>query len=82
MLYDRRPPADRLTPREMEVLRLLLGGHSNKGVGLALGISPRTVEVHRLRCREKLQAATTAELAVTALAAGVQPRRLEGGQVK
>ncbi len=38
-----------LTPREKEVMELLLEGRTNRDVGLALGISPRTVEVHRSR---------------------------------
>lgn len=40
---------DTLTPREREVMDLLLEGRTNRDVGLALGISPRTVEVHRSR---------------------------------
>ena len=38
-----------LTPREREVLQLISNGQSNKEAGLELGISPRTVEVHRAR---------------------------------
>ncbi|RDE07597.1 response regulator transcription factor [Pelagibacterium lacus] len=52
----------RLTPREREVLELLVNGKSNKETGLALGISARTVEVHRARVMEKLGARNTADL--------------------
>jgi len=51
-----------LTPREREVLELIAGGRSNKEAGRDLGISPRTVEVHRARVMEKLEARNTADL--------------------
>lgn len=51
-----------LTPREREVLQLITNGQSNKEAGRALGISPRTVEVHRARVMEKLGARNTADL--------------------
>jgi len=51
-----------LTPREREVLQLISNGQSNKEAGRELGISPRTVEVHRARIMEKLGARNTADL--------------------
>lgn len=51
-----------LTPREREVLELISNGQSNKEAGKALGISPRTIEVHRARVMEKLGARNTADL--------------------
>lgn len=51
-----------LTPREREVLQLITNGQSNKEAGRELGISPRTVEVHRARLMEKLGAKNTADL--------------------
>lgn len=51
-----------LTPRERDVLRLVSGGQSNKEAGRSLGISPRTIEVHRARVIEKLGARNTADL--------------------
>ena len=44
----------KLTPRELEVLQGLLDGGANKDVAKRLGISPRTVEIHRLRIVDKL----------------------------
>ena len=44
-----------LTEREREVMDLLAGGHTNKAVAEQLGISPRTVEVHRQRVLEKCE---------------------------
>jgi two-component system, LuxR family, response regulator FixJ len=54
--------ADLLTPRELEVLVQVTGGCSNKEAGRNLGISPRTVEVHRARIMEKLGARNAADL--------------------
>ena len=53
---------DQLTPREREVLELITNGQSNKEAGRQLGISPRTIEVHRARVMEKLGARNTADL--------------------
>jgi len=56
------PGQRRLTPREREVLTQLAEGASNKEVGRHLGISPRTVEVHRARIMEKIGARNAADL--------------------
>lgn len=45
---------DELTPRERDVLKLAIAGHSNKDIATQLGISYRTVEVHRSHCIRKL----------------------------
>ncbi len=51
-----------LTPREKEVLDLVLAGKLNKNVAHDLGISSRTVEIHRGRLMQKLGAKNLAEL--------------------
>ena len=61
---------DRLT-REREVFERLARGSSNKVVARDLGISPRTVEVHRARIMEKLQARNLAHLVRMAVIAQV-----------
>ena len=60
-----------LTPRESDVLRGLVDGHANKAIGLQLGISPRTVEIHRANLMEKLACRSLAEVVRLALQAGV-----------
>lgn len=51
-----------LTPREQEVLQALVIGHPNKVIANKLGISPRTVEIHRARVMEKMQAESLSHL--------------------
>jgi len=73
LAFNRRPATDvvgvtgaegseLLTPREREVLRQITAGASNKEAGRTLGISPRTVEVHRARVMDKLGAKNAADL--------------------
>jgi two-component system response regulator FixJ len=47
---------DSCTPRERDVLSLLASGLPNKGIAESLGISPRTVEIHRAHLMEKMEA--------------------------
>jgi FixJ family two-component response regulator len=53
---------DLLTARERDVLNQIAAGLSNKQAGRELGISPRTIEVHRARIMEKLGAKNAADL--------------------
>jgi len=62
-----------LTPREHDVLEHLVVGRSNKEVALQLGISPRTVEIHRARLMEKMQAENLAQLVRMAISLGIDP---------
>jgi len=65
-----------LTPREREVLECLIIGDSNKQVGSRLGISPRTVEIHRARIMEKMQATSLSHLVRMAMTVGIEPEGL------
>jgi FixJ family two-component response regulator len=47
---------DSCTPREQDVMKLLTKGLPNKGIAEILGISPRTVEIHRANVMEKMSA--------------------------
>jgi two-component system response regulator FixJ len=51
-----------LTPREREVMDLVIAGKPNKIIAADLGISPKTVEIHRGRVMEKMQVESVAEL--------------------
>jgi RNA polymerase sigma factor (sigma-70 family) len=53
---------DTLTPRERDVLRLVLQGLLNKQIAAELGISEKTVKFHRGRVMDKTQAGSVAEL--------------------
>jgi len=67
-----RDAADRargLSPRERQVLEWLVQGLGNKAIARELAISPRTVEVHRARVMEKMQADSLSQLVRLALAA-------------
>ncbi len=57
----------RLTNRERQVLDGLVAGQANKEIARDLGMSPRTVEVHRARVMEKMQADSLSELVRLAL---------------
>ena len=62
-----------LSPREREVLDGLVAGKPNKVIGYDLGISVRTVEVHRARMLERLGARSTAEAIRLAVIATLAP---------
>jgi len=61
-----------LTPREREVLKLILVGRLNKQIADDLAISMKTVEVHRARTLEKMQVKSAMELAALLREAGVE----------
>jgi two-component system response regulator FixJ len=62
-----------ITPKEMMVLRKLVAGKRNKNIAFELGVSERTVEVHRSRLIRRVEAATFAGLIAFAVKAGVEP---------
>ncbi len=62
-----------LTPREREVMEQLVFGNQNKMIAYNLGMSPRTVEVHRARVMDKMQARSLPALVRMTVAAGVHP---------
>jgi len=63
-----------LSPREREVMEGLLAGLPNKSIAYDLGISPRTVEIHRARVMDKMGARSLSELVRMGLAGGLQLR--------
>lgn len=62
----------RLTPREREVMSLVIAGRSNKEIGRLLGTSHRTVDVQRARVMEKMETGTPQELAALLVRLGLQ----------
>lgn len=64
-----------MSSREREVLEGLLSGGTNKTIARSLGISPRTVEIHRARVMERLGAHTLPEAVLAAASAGMKPLR-------
>jgi RNA polymerase sigma factor (sigma-70 family) len=56
-----------LTPREQEVMQFVVHGSANKVIAMDLGVSQRTVEIHRARVMEKMRARSLAELVRMAL---------------
>ena len=65
------PTVDRLSPRELEVLQLLVEGSTNKEIATRLSLSPDTVKNHVLRITQKLGAADRTQAAVTAIREGL-----------
>ncbi len=70
-LSSRRPVTAELSTREREVAALLAAGKTSKLIAKQLGLSPRTVEMHRARLMKKFAASTSSELV----------NRLLGGQL-
>ena len=64
---------DLLTPREFEVMQLVIRGMLNKQVGGELGVAEKTVKVHRGRLMQKLGVASVAELVQLVQKAEVRP---------
>ena len=62
---------DKLTVREVEVLRSIALGHTSVEIARMLHLSPRTVETHRARIHRKLALATRSELVAYALRRGL-----------
>ena len=64
-----------LTPRERDVMRLVVAGTLNKQIGLQLGISEITVKAHRGKMMQKMKAASLADLVKMGVRLGLAPAR-------
>jgi FixJ family two-component response regulator len=70
-----RSSYESLTPREREVMQLVVAGMLNKQIGLKLGISEITVKAHRGKMMQKMKAESLADLVKTAVRLGLAPAR-------
>jgi len=70
-----RDSYESLTPREQEVMRLVVSGMLNKQIGLKLGISEITVKAHRGKVMQKMKADSLADLVKIAVRLGLAPAR-------
>ena len=71
-LADLRQRAESLTPREREVMGHVVDGKANKVIAIDLGLSERTVEIHRANVMEKMAARSVAHLVKMHLTLGAQ----------
>ncbi len=62
-----------LTPRELDVLKLVIAGMLNKQIASQLGTTEGTIKVHRGRVMEKMEVTSVAELVILAQRAGIAP---------
>ncbi len=69
--HEARAQLSKLTPRETDIMRKLVIGQPNKVIASELGLSPRTVEIHRARVMEKTGAKSLSHLVRLAISAGV-----------
>jgi DNA-binding NarL/FixJ family response regulator len=70
-------PVEELTEREMEILRLIARGFTNKATAVQLGISDRTVQGHLAHIFNKLNAASRTEAVMRAVSLGWLPPNLQ-----
>jgi FixJ family two-component response regulator len=79
-LFEQRQHAaqriETLTPREGQVLELMVAGLPNRQIAESLGISPKTLDIHRANVMDKMQARTSAELVRLRLLARADARAL------
>ena len=66
---------DQLTPREREVMELVVTGKLNKQIAAELGASEKTIKVHRSRVMQKMQVFSVAELVRRTESFGIRPDR-------
>jgi two-component system, LuxR family, response regulator FixJ len=71
-LADLRQRAESLTPREREVMGHVVDGKANKVIAIDLGLSERTVEIHRANVMEKMAARSVAHLVKMHLTLGAE----------
>ena len=71
LIARRHALSPRLSNREKEILRLVAAGHTAASIGVALKLSPKTVETYRARVMKKLNLRNRRELVSYALLNGI-----------
>jgi FixJ family two-component response regulator len=79
-IADIRRRIESLTPREYEVLTHVIAGMLNKQIAYALGISERTVKIHRGRAMRKMEVESLAEVVRLCEQAGIAPSSARSSQ--
>lgn len=74
-LQTLRDSYESLTPREQEIMRLVVAGMLNKQIGMKLGISEITVKAHRGKAMQKMKADSLADLVKIAVRLGLAPAK-------
>jgi FixJ family two-component response regulator len=74
-LQTLRDNYESLTPREQEIMRLVVAGMLNKQIGMKLGISEITVKAHRGKAMQKMKADSLADLVKIAVRLGLAPAK-------
>ena len=74
-LFELRSDYASLTPRERDVMKLVVAGMLNKQIGLKLDISEITVKAHRGKMMQKMKADSVADLVRTAVRLGIAPAK-------
>jgi DNA-binding NarL/FixJ family response regulator len=68
-----RPPHERLSDREFEVLRLLGVGVSAKAIAHELALDPKTISTYRFRIMQKMRLASNADIIRYVIEHGLEP---------
>jgi len=76
-LSEKRPVTAELTPREREIAAMLVDGKTSKAIARQIGLSPRTVEMHRAKLMRKFAATTASELINRLLGVSRQTEKTE-----
>ena len=71
---------DELTHRQVEILKLIAQGKASKEIAYELGLSPKTVDVHRARIMERLRLNDIASLTLYAVRKGLDQALITGSQ--
>ena len=76
--YLPMPMLDKITDREIEVLKMIAEGYTNKSIAEKLDVAKRTIDMHRMHIKQKLKLESTAELVKFAICVGLTTHDIGG----